>query len=104
MGGKLDITWKGPYTITEVAGKGSYHLRAQCGKELKKLYNGVLLKEYFEPPASHTTKPQPQKHRIAEGERYFKQLGHPVKPTFHCFCFFQVNQWIPSLNLNEVTE
>ena len=32
MGWKLDTTWKGPYTITEVAGKGRYRLRAQSGK------------------------------------------------------------------------
>ena len=54
MGWKLDTTWKGPYTITEVAGKGRYRLRAQSGKELKKLYSGVLLKEYFEPAGSQS--------------------------------------------------
>ena len=47
MGGKLDATWKGPYTVSEFVGKGRYRLMRGDGKELKKLYNGVLLKEYI---------------------------------------------------------
>ena len=47
MGGKLDDTWRGPYTISSVIGKGRYQLKSKDGKVLKKLYNGVLLKSYF---------------------------------------------------------
>ena len=68
MGGKLDATWKGPYTVSEFVGKGRYRLMRGDGKELKKLYNGVLLKEYIplgsapsqspQPPATETIQPR----------------------------------------------
>ena len=69
MGGKFDATWKGPYTIAEVVGKGRYRLKRGDGKDLKKLYNGILLKEYLEPsepspskpPGLSQTKPSPDK-------------------------------------------
>ena len=47
MGGKLDNAYLGPYTVAEVMDKGRYQLQNESGKKLKKLYNGVLLKEYF---------------------------------------------------------
>ena len=58
----------------EFVGKGRYHLKRGNGKELKKLFNGVLLKEYVpsssqpaepsgtkkpaEPSGTETTQPQ----------------------------------------------
>ncbi len=68
MGGKLDATWKGPYTVAEFVGKGRYRLKRADGKELKKLYNGVLFKEYI-PSSSQPAEPsgaeiaQPRKKR-----------------------------------------
>ena len=47
MGGKLDDVYLGPYTVAEVVDKGCYRLQNESGKKLKKLYNGVLLKEHF---------------------------------------------------------
>ena len=47
MGGKLDDTWRGSYTISSVIGKGRYQLKSKDGKVLKKLYNGILLKSYL---------------------------------------------------------
>ena len=47
MGGKLDDVYLGPYTVAEVVDKGRYRLQNESGKKLKKLYNGVLLKEHF---------------------------------------------------------
>ena len=35
------------HTVAEVVDKGRYRLQNQSGKKLKKLYNGVLLKEHF---------------------------------------------------------
>ena len=55
----MDCTWKGPYTIKEVVGKGRYQLTSKDGRVLKKLYNGVLLKEYHLP--RKTKKEQGQK-------------------------------------------
>ena len=49
MGGKMDCTWKGPYTVHEMVDKGRYQLQSKSGKVLKKLYNGVLLKEFYSP-------------------------------------------------------
>ena len=49
MGGKMDSVWKEPYTVEEIVGKGRYQLKSKDGKVLKKLYNGVLLKEYYSP-------------------------------------------------------
>ena len=49
MGGKMDSVFKGPYTVEEIVGKGRYQLKSKDGKVLKKLYNGVLLKEYYSP-------------------------------------------------------
>ncbi len=43
----MDCVWKGPYTVHTIAGKGRYQLESMNGKVLKKMYNGVLLKEYF---------------------------------------------------------
>ena len=50
-------------------GKGRYRLKRGDGKDLKKLYNGILLKEYIEPsepspskpPGLSQTKPSPDK-------------------------------------------
>ena len=47
MGGKLDDVYLGPYTVAEAVHKGHYPLQNQSEKKLKKLYNGVLLKEHF---------------------------------------------------------
>ncbi len=49
MGGKMDTTWKGPYIVYKNMGKGKYQLKSKTGKILKKLFNGVLLKEYYSP-------------------------------------------------------
>ena len=43
----MDCTWKGPYIVKEIVGKGRYQLESSSGKVLKKLYNGALLKEYY---------------------------------------------------------
>ena len=43
----MDDVYLGPYTVAEVVDKGRYRLQNQSGKKLKKLYNGVLLKEHF---------------------------------------------------------
>ena len=56
MGGKLDDAYLGPYTVAEVVDKGCYQLQNESGKKLKKLYNGVLLKEYF--PVKGSTESQ----------------------------------------------
>ena len=57
IGGKLDKAYLGPYTVAEVVDKGRYQLQNESGKKLKKLYNGVLLKEYF--PIKESTELQP---------------------------------------------
>ena len=57
MGGKLDDAYLGPNTVAEVVYKGRYQLQNESGKKLKKLYNGVLLKEYF--PVKESTESQP---------------------------------------------
>lgn len=49
MGGKLDYSWKGPYTVLEDLGKGRYRLQTGDGKKLRKVINGVLLKDYLDP-------------------------------------------------------
>ena len=36
-------------TVEEIVGKGRYQLKSKDGKVMKKLYNGVLLKEYYSP-------------------------------------------------------
>ena len=51
-GGKLDSVHLDPYTIVEMAHKGRYRLQNSNEKVLKKLYNGVLLKEFFSPTKS----------------------------------------------------
>ena len=53
MGGKLDPVFTGPYTVAEILDKGRYSLLNADGKKLKKLYNGVLLKEYVEPKSQY---------------------------------------------------
>ena len=52
----MDCTWKGPYTIKEVVGKSRYQLKSKDGRVLKKLYNGVLLKEYHSSTATEEDK------------------------------------------------
>ena len=64
MGGKLDATWKGPYTVSEFVGKGRYRLMRGDGKELKKLYNGVLLKEYIPLGSAPSQSPQRKKRKV----------------------------------------
>ena len=49
MGGKLDPVYTGPYTVVEIPDKGRYSLQRADGTRLKKLYNGVLLKEVLDP-------------------------------------------------------
>ena len=49
MGGKLNIAWKGPYTVIEVKGKNRYRLQRDDGKELKQVFSAILLKKYFPP-------------------------------------------------------
>ena len=57
MGGKLDETWKGPYIIEEIhdkaKGRYRYRLKSRNGKVLKKLYNGILFKEFYSPSGSN---------------------------------------------------
>ena len=57
MGGKLDPVYTGPYTVVEILDKGRYSLQRADGKCLKKLYNGVLLKEMLEPIAIDQSDP-----------------------------------------------
>ena len=56
MGGKLDEKWDGPYEIVEKLTKGRYQLKSLKGGILKKLYNGALLKDYFEQDCPTATK------------------------------------------------
>ena len=67
MWGKMDCTWKGPYTIKEVVGKGRYQLKSKDGRVLKKLYNGVLLKEYHSPTATEEDKAKKEKEEQDKG-------------------------------------
>ena len=66
-GGEMDCTWKGPYTIKEVVGKGRYQLKSKDGRVLKKLYNGVLLKEYHSPTATEDDKGKKEKEEQDKG-------------------------------------
>lgn len=64
MGSKLDPLYTGPYTVAEVLDKGRYCLEKADGTRLKKLYNGVLLKEKLDPvdiPEETTPATQPTK-------------------------------------------
>ena len=89
----MDV-YLGPYTVAEVVDKGRYRLQNQSGKKLKKLYNGVLLKEHFpsQPDAdlqenstqvqkpdenSKPSKPcMPKRARLRWEETTAKQLAH----------------------------
>lgn len=65
MGGKMDPVYIGPYTVAETLDKGRYRLQRADGTTLKKLYNGVLLKEKLDPvsPAEESTLPTKQCHQ-----------------------------------------
>ena len=49
-GGKLDMRWKGPYTIVKILGKGLYTLEAAdlSGKIIDRVH-GTHLKAYLTP-------------------------------------------------------
>ena len=64
-GGGMDCIWKGPYK--EVVGKGRYQLKSKDGRVLKKLYNGVLLKEYHSPTATEEDKAKKEKEEQDKG-------------------------------------
>ena len=64
-GGGMDCIWKGPYK--EVVGKGRYQLKSKDGRVLKKLYNGVLLKEYHSPTATEDDKGKKEKEEQDKG-------------------------------------
>ena len=84
MGGKLDPVYTGPYTVTEILDKGHYRLQRADGTRLKKLYNGVLLKEKLDPVSSaeESTLPTKQYHQKGKNsnpacdERYAKIIIH----------------------------
>ena len=48
-GGKLDLQFRGPYTIAEDLGKGRYKLKDGNGKVLTTAYNCHRLKLWLEP-------------------------------------------------------
>lgn len=48
-GGKLDLQFRGPYTIAEDLGKGRYKLKDGNGKVLARAYNCHRLKLWLEP-------------------------------------------------------
>ena len=48
-GGKLDLQFRGPYTIAEDLGKGRYKLKDGNGKVLTRAYNCHRLKLWLEP-------------------------------------------------------
>ena len=56
-GGKLDVQFRGPYTITEDLGKGRYRLKDDKGLVLKTSYNSARLKLWLEtnPTATHVS-------------------------------------------------
>ena len=48
-GGKLDVQFRGPFTVVEDIGKGRYKLKDEKGKVLKTSYNVARLKLWLEP-------------------------------------------------------
>ena len=89
MGGKMDLTWKGPYTIQKMVGKGRYQLKTKNGQVLKKLYNGILLKEYYSTGADHqSTTPE----KIC-------QYLHPILPILNLHRQVRLSlQWLYQLS------
>ena len=77
MGGKMDKVHLGPYTVTEIADKGLYRLQNDKGKNLKKLYNGVLLKEYF--PPVKAPEEEPSKMRKSKKMKVYYLLSKHQK-------------------------
>ncbi|XP_070049164.1 uncharacterized protein [Nicotiana tomentosiformis] len=45
--GKRGLTWKGPYQVSAVTGKGSYELEDQDGVKLPSNWNVAHLKRYY---------------------------------------------------------
>lgn len=89
MGGKLDPVFTGPYTVAEILDKGRYSLLNADGKKLKKLYNGVLLKEYVEPSElgdKHSQKVPPIKQsKVTQRPKRTKPISHgPPKKRKVC--------------------
>ena len=120
MGGKLDPVFTGPYTVAEILDKGRYSLLNADGKKLKKLYNGVLLKEYVEPSElgdKHSQKVLPVKQsKVSKRPKRTKPISHgpPKKRKVYlykltitliiilCIILFTLQNtfWVPSLSLN----
>ena len=48
-GGKLDVQFRGPFTVVEDIGKGRYKLKDEKGKVLKTSCNVARLKLWLEP-------------------------------------------------------
>ena len=71
-GRKFDCVYMGPYTVAEILDKGRYCLQNTDGMRLKKLYNGILFKEYVEPLDSGD---KPSHQKIQPSKR--------TKPTSH---------------------
>ena len=116
MGGKLDPVFTGPYTVAEILDKGRYSLLNADGKKLKKLYNGVLLKEYVEPSElgdKHSQKVPPIKQsKVTKRPKRTKPISHgPPKKRkvclykltiiLICIILFTLQNtfWVPSLSL-----
>ena len=76
MGGKLDPVYTGPYTVVEILDKGRYSLQRADGKRLRKLYNGVLLKEVLDPVDQSDPAEQSDPSESSNGQRKSTNNSH----------------------------
>ena len=76
----MDKVHLGPYTVTEIADKGLYRLQNDKENNLKKLYNGVLLKEYFPPVKAPEEEPSKDEKR-QEDEGLLPPVKAPEEPS-----------------------
>ena len=80
MGGKMDPVYTGPYTVAEVMDKGRYCLQKANGTRLKKLYNGVLLKEVLDPvDPSESSESAVQKSVTSTPDKMCSGSKEPIK-------------------------
>lgn len=77
---KLDPVYTGPYTVVEILDKGRYSLQRADGTRLKKLYNGVLLKEVLDPVDQSDSAEQTDPSEPSNGQRKSTSNSHK-QPT-----------------------
>lgn len=66
-GGKMDIKWTGPYTISECLGKGRFRLQNKHGVALKQTIHASRLKRYCQPWSTGQSSPSERSgHNDAE--------------------------------------